>query len=83
MQLAYVLDLAARDAGGLHQDVARLVHFIAAIMIDHMQLLHVRCKALHLGAALVEAQQGDNTFVDLGAVVNAATGQNHRYFFVH
>ncbi len=35
-----------------------------------------------LGAALVEAQQGDHAFMDFGAVVNATAGKDHRTFFL-
>ncbi|MNI80058.1 hypothetical protein D3C73_1365560 [compost metagenome] len=48
-----------------------------------MHLRDVRREALHLCAALVEAQQGDHAFMDFGAIVDATAGKNHRYFFRH
>ncbi|MNJ73401.1 hypothetical protein D3C77_701890 [compost metagenome] len=48
-----------------------------------MQLRDVRGEALHLRTALVEAQQGDDAFMDLGAVVHATAGQDHCNFFAH
>jgi hypothetical protein len=51
--LADVLDLATGDARRLHQHVARLGHFFAGQVIDHVHLRDVRGKALHLRAALV------------------------------
>ncbi|MCY1188072.1 hypothetical protein D9M73_291270 [compost metagenome] len=48
-----------------------------------MQLRDVRCETLHLGPALVQAQQGDDALVELGAVVHATTGKDHCNFFAH
>ena len=50
-----------------------------------MRLRHSLCLAalLHLGAALIEAQQGDHAFMDFRAVIDAAAGENHGDFLVH
>ena len=81
--LADVLDLAPGNARRFHQHVARLGHLFAGQVVDHMHLRNVRREALHLRAALVQAQQGDHAFVNFGAVVHATAGKNHRYFFSH
>jgi hypothetical protein len=47
-----------------------------------MQLRDVRGEALHLRAALVQAQQGDHAFVDLCAVVHATAGKDHCNFLL-
>jgi len=83
LRLAHVLDLAAGDARGFHQHVAALRHFLAGEVVDHVVLGDVRGEALHLRAALGQAQQGDHAFVDLGAVVDAAAGEDDGNFLVH
>ncbi len=66
----------------LHQHVARFGHFFAGQVIDYMQLRDVRGEALHLRAALIQAQQGDDALVDLGAVVHATAGKDHCNFLL-
>ncbi|MNJ65883.1 hypothetical protein D3C77_619220 [compost metagenome] len=78
-----VLDFATGDARGLQQDIARLGHFFAGQMIDYVHLGNVRSKALHLCAALVQAQQSNHTFVDFGTVIHTTAGKNHCNFFCH
>src|SRR5690606_26991842 len=77
------LDVAPGDARGLDQHVARAVHFLAAIVVDHMQLIDVGGEALHLGAALIQAQEGEHALVDFRSVVDTAAGQNDGDFLVH
>jgi hypothetical protein len=48
-----------------------------------MQLGNVWSEALDLCPALIEAQQGDHAFVDLGAVIHATAGKDHCNFFAH
>jgi hypothetical protein len=45
-----------------------------------MHLLHIRSHTLILSSGPVESQHGDDRFVYLGTVINAATGKNHSYF---
>ena len=48
-----------------------------------MHLRNIRREALNLGAALVQAQQGDHTFMDFSAVVHATAGKDHCNLFAH
>ncbi|MNL56284.1 hypothetical protein D3C87_1797670 [compost metagenome] len=80
---ADVLDIAAGNAGRFNQYIARLGHFFAGRVVDHMHLRDVRCKALHLGSALVQAQQGDHALMDFRTVVHTAARKNHCNFFAH
>ena len=81
--LANILHGASSDARGFHQHIARLGHFFAREVVDHVQLRNVGCKAFHLSAALVQAQQGDHAFMDLCAVVHATAGKDHCNLFAH
>jgi hypothetical protein len=81
--LTQILHVAPGDPRGLHQHVAALGHFLARQVIDHMQLGNVGGEALDLRPALIEAQQGDHAFVDLGAVIHATAGKDHCNFFAH
>ncbi|MNF93127.1 hypothetical protein D3C84_757930 [compost metagenome] len=82
--LTQILDVAAGNARRFHQNVARFGHFLTGQVVEHMHLRNVRRKALHLGAALVEAQQGDHALVDFGAVKDTTAGKDHcNFFFGH
>lgn len=83
LQFTHVEDLATGDACRLHQHVAAFVHHFAAQVVDHVVLRDVRRKALHLGAALVKAEQGEHAFVNFRAVVNATAGKDDSDFLVH
>ncbi|MCY1422222.1 hypothetical protein D9M71_378970 [compost metagenome] len=83
LQFAHVADLAAGNARRLDQHVAALGAFRPGQVVDHMVLGDVRSEALHLRAALAQAQQGDHAFVDLGTVIDAAAGQDHGNLLAH
>src|SRR5690606_9014175 len=78
-----VLDVAARDAGRLHQHVALFVGFLAGQVVDHHGLLDVGRHADGLDAHAVKGQQSADAFMDLGAVFEAATGKDHSDFVGH
>jgi hypothetical protein len=49
-------------------------------MVDHMHLGDVGGEALIGGPGPVDGQQTKHRFVDLGAVIDSASGQNDREF---
>src|SRR5690606_36753935 len=55
----------------------------AGEVVDHVHLRNVGGEAADLGAALIQAQQGDHRFVDLAAVIDATAGEDHGNFLLH
>ncbi len=82
-QLAHVHHIATGDARRFGEHVAAFRHFFAGEVIDDMHLRDVGGEALDLGAALIQAQQGDHAFVDFRAVIDATAGKDDRDSFVH
>ena len=48
-----------------------------ALSVDDVHLLDVWGHRQNLGTGSVQGEHGDHAFVDLGAVVDAAAGQNY------
>ena len=67
-----VHDVAAGDAGGLDQNVARLTGLLAADVVDDVHLLHIGGRADDLGTGPIEGQERQDGLVDLGAVEDTA-----------
>ncbi|RMU91542.1 hypothetical protein ALP20_03456 [Pseudomonas coronafaciens pv. coronafaciens] len=83
VRLAYVFHFATGNARGFNQHVARFRHLFAGQVIDDMVLSDVRCEALNLRTTLIQAKQGQNAFVNFGAIVDTAAGQDYSHFFLH
>lgn len=78
---ADVLHFAPCNARRLDQHIARLGHFLTGQVIDDVMLSDVRREALNLRTALIQTQQGENAFVNLGTVVDATAGEDYSHFF--
>jgi len=74
------LNVAAGDAGGFGQHIARFGHLAAVAVVDDVVLCHVRREALVVEAVALEVQQGEHAFVNFGAIVDATTGEQNGGF---
>ena len=76
-RLVLVDDGTARDSCGLHKHVAGLSFGdLAAKVVDDMELRFVGGRALYGRAATSESEQCDDSFMNLGAVEDAAPAEN-------
>ena len=72
--------MAPGNAGSFFEHVAVGVRIdIAGGMVNHVLLLNIGCRANDLGPGALEGEEREDSFMDLGAVVDSTTGEDDCY----